>query len=159
MMIADINLQQLQLTLVIGNQLAVIAFKMRNTAGNQVTSQLIAFFTQNDRMTSECTHPCCFQSCNTAADNEYGFLCTGCSNAVNFLTSARRIYCTANRTIGNSSQTALMTAQTWPDFIRSSRSDLFCELRIRQQRTSVADNITAILQCLHCHIRIIHPPG
>lgn len=43
MMIADINLQQLQLTLVIGNQLAVIAFKMRNTAGNQVTSQLIAF--------------------------------------------------------------------------------------------------------------------
>ena len=91
MMIADINLQQLQLTLVIGNQLAVIAFKMRNTAGNQVTSQLIAFFTQNDRMTSECTHPCCFQSCNTAADNEYGFLCTGCSNAVNFLTSARRI--------------------------------------------------------------------
>ena len=91
MMIADIDLQQLQLTLVIGDQLAVIAFKMRYSAGNQVTSQLIAFFTQNDRMSPECTNPCCFQPCNTAADDEYGFLCTGCRDTVNFLSSACRI--------------------------------------------------------------------
>ena len=61
-MIADINLKQLQLTLIVGNQFAVIAFEMRNTSGNQITAQLITLFTEDDGMPSDCAYACCLQT-------------------------------------------------------------------------------------------------